>query len=140
MRRFLVAGTPDSPPGPETVIRQVYWRLGDGWTLRLSRSGPPDSPPTDEVALRGPGGTGWEWTLADPAAVAGLFKAGPTARVVKIRRPYGPQWTVEDYHWDNEGLRIAAGTGPPPPWVGREITGDPAYDDETLAFRPLSPR
>lgn len=136
MRRFLLDRLPPGTPGPETVVRQVFWRLGDGWTLRLRREGPPDAAPRDTVALRGPGSAGWEWALpADPAAVAALFRAGAGHRTIAVRRGYAG-WAVDEYHWENEGLIVAAGTGAPPAWVGREITADGTYEDENLAFAP----
>lgn len=132
MRRFRLDRLPPGDPGPETVIRQVFWRLGDGWTLRLRREGPPDAAPTDTLAVRRPG-AGWEFALAaEPAA--GLFRAGAGHRTVATRRAYGP-WTVLEYHWENEGLILATGAAAAPGWP--DVTGQDEYEDESLAFRPF---
>jgi hypothetical protein len=133
VRRYRLDRLPPGEPGPETVIRQVFWRLGDGWTLRLRREGPPDTAPTDTLAVRH--GTGsWEFALA-PEPAAGLFRTGH--RTVATRRAYGP-WIVHAYHWENEGLVLAGGTSAPP--GGTDVTDDPAYDEENLAFSPRPSR
>lgn len=134
MRRFRLDRPPSGEPGPETVLRQVFWRLGDGWTLRLRREGPPDAPPTDTLSVRRPGGS-WEFAL-DPEPAAGLFRTGH--RTIATRRTYGP-WTVDVFHWENEGLILAHGDGPGGEgW--RDVTDDPAYDEESLAFSPRPSR
>lgn len=150
-RRHLLTRLPDAVvPGPEVLVRQVFWRLGDGWVLRLRREGPPGVPPRDTLAVRGPGDV--EWTLpldaapagargSDGEAVAGLFRAGAGHRVVATRRRYrldGRDWDVDEYHWENEGLILARGDAPRPGWAVRDVTGEPAYDEENLARAPFT--
>lgn len=160
-RRFLLARPPDAVGAPEVVVRQVFWRLGDGWVLRLRREGPAGSPSRDTLAVRGPG---TEWTLPlDPTAgpvtpgrpgvagagpgglaadpVAALFRAGAGHRVVALRRRYrvaGQDWDVDDYQWENAGLLLARADLPRPSWAVRDVTGDPAYDDDALAYAPFT--
>jgi adenylate cyclase len=160
-RRFVLSHLPDAEPRTETVIRQVYWRLGNGWCLRLHREGRPDEAPRDTVAVQGPrtGATRiqYEWPLpTEPgvsdeertATVAALFKAGGSHRTVKSRRGYlldGQTWDVDEFHWENAGLITAElemqdlatlRRVPVPSWCVREVTADTAFDGENLAFQP----
>lgn len=142
-RRFRLDRVPAGVPGPETVVRQVFWRLGDGWTLRLRREGPPGEPSRDTLAVTGPG---VEWPCPVPPGrtdkdLAALFKAGRGHRVVAQRRRYvvdGQPWDVAEYHWENEGLIVASPVGRPVRAPGPEITEDLRYDDENLAFAPFT--
>lgn len=144
-RRFLLRRLPDAAPGPETVVRQVFWRLGDGWVLRLRREGPPGVPSRDTLAVRGPGDVEWAFPPeAGPGgadAVAALFRAGAGHRVVSSRRRYrldGRDWDVDEYHWENAGLILARADAPRPAWAVRDVTGEPAYDEEHLAYAPFT--
>jgi hypothetical protein len=135
--RYRLDRLPASEPTAETVVRLVFWRLGDGWTLRLRREGPPGEPSEDSLVLAGPG-VEWPWPLRSDQDVAALFRAGRGHRVVAQRRRYridGQPWDVAEYHWENEGLIVATGTGRP---LGPDITGDPRYDEENLAFAPFT--
>lgn len=152
-RRFLLSRLPDAGPGPETVVRQVFWRLGDGFVLRLRREGSPGVPSRDTLTVHGPG---VEWSRPLDAvpgpppggpgradAVAALFRAGAGHRVLFSRRRYrlgGRDWDVDDYHWENSGLVLARPLidGPGPAGAVRDVTGEPAYDDENLAYAPFT--
>jgi CYTH domain-containing protein len=117
------------------MIRQVYWRLGNGWFLRLRRTGPVASC-DDEVTIKGPR-EGWrrpefEFRLKDARqprsthpdatgsafnndeiikAVTEIYKAGLSHLVVKTRHSYLSQdkepWDIDEFHRENEGLFIA---------------------------------
>lgn len=142
-RRFLLARSPDAPTGPETVVRQVFWRLGEGWVLRLRRECPAGEPSRDTLVVRGPGGVEWALDPGPEPAVAALFRAGAAHRVVALRRRHrlaGRDWDVDEFHWENEGLVLARpfADGPPPPGAVRDVTGDPAYDEESLAYAPFT--
>ena len=162
-RRFLASRLPPAEPRAETMIRQVYWRLGNGWCLRLRREGQPDEAPRDTIALKGPRTRStrvqYDWTLpAEPdlsdeertATVAALFRAGGSHRIVKSRRSYlldGQLWGVDEFHWENSGLIIAElELQDPgelrrvrvPSWCLREITADTDFDGESLAFHPYA--
>jgi hypothetical protein len=169
-RRFLLSRPPDAGGGPEVVVRQVFWRLGDGFVLRLRREGPAGVPSRDTLTVHGPGA---EWVLpldrgsgpgpagnspgsgaggpgrggpdaagrVDP--VAALFRAGAGHRVVALRRRYrldGRDWDVDDYQWENAGLLLARPLtdAPRPSWAVRDVTGEPAYDEENLAYAPFT--
>jgi hypothetical protein len=135
VRRFLVDRLPPTAPDSETVVRQVFWRLGDGWTLRLRRSGPAGGASVDALTVE-PAGIVVP-VSADQAAA--LFKAGRAHRLVAERRTYGPV-TVDSYVWENEGLVVASVDGPPPTWCGREVTADPQFAEESLAYDPRPSR
>jgi hypothetical protein len=133
VRRFLVDRRPTAAPDTETVVRQVFWRLGDGWTLRLRREGPAGEPSRDSLTVE-PGGRP---VPIGPDEAAALFRAGRAHRLVAERRTYGPV-TVDSYVWENAGLAVASLDGPPPPWCGREVTDDPRYAEESLAYEPVT--
>ena len=141
-RRYVPPRLPDAEPGPETVVRQVFWRLGDGWVLRLRRAGPAGAPSEDTLAVRGPGGVEWALDPGPEPAVAALFRAGAAHRVLALRRRYrvaGAEWDVDEYHWENEGLLLARPvTAAPAPPGWRDVTADPAYDEDALAYAPFT--
>jgi adenylate cyclase len=164
-RRFLVKKMPTGKPVSETLIRQAYWRLGGGWSLRLRRLG--DDPETENwIAVKGPrhGSERWEfeYRLDRPdmssaeredtvEAVLNLYRAGAEHVVVKRRKSFvldGHAWDIDEFMWDNDGLVIAEieaqnqtallSLGEPPTWLGREVTLDARYNNENLAYDPLS--
>lgn len=163
-RRFLASQVPDGEPVSQILIRQVYWRLGDGWSLRLRRIG--EDPETqDWIALKGPrhGSERWEfeYPLAGPDmpseeredaldAALNLYKAGAAHAVVKLRKSFildGRTWDVDEFLWDNAGLVVAEielqdqqellSVGVPA-WVEREVTTDSRFNNENLAYEPYS--
>ncbi|HET6742513.1 MAG TPA: CYTH domain-containing protein [Kribbella sp.] len=161
-RRFLLSGLPEGEASYEREIRQVYWRLGNGWSLRLRRQGS-DFEPDDVVTIKGPRVGAqrpeFEWPLynvtdsmqvraASLEAALNLYRAGSAHPVVKTRRGYlidGQLWDVDEFHHDNEGLIIAEleleshedllGVRRPP-WTVREVTMEERYNNENLAFEP----
>ena len=161
-RRFLCATVPDGEPVSETLIRQAYWRLGDGWSFRLRRIG--EDPQTENwIAVKGPrqGSERWEFEypmtsldMADPEradslnAVLNLYRAGSAHTVVKKRKGFvldGRTWDVDEFLWDNEGLVIAEIEAhderelfevAAPSWVQREVTLEARYNNENLAYEP----
>lgn len=76
-----------------------------------------------------------------------LLQMSETPPVEKIRRliPYkGCTWEVDEFLGPNSGLVVAeielsseTQTFQKPPWVGKEVTGDPKYTNSNLAVRPF---
>lgn len=163
-RRFLIEALPEGEPLDDVLIRQVYWRLGKGWSLRLRRLGS-DQASEDFIALKGPrhGSERWEFeyrfATADMTpqerderlgAVLNLYNAGAEHSVVKKRRSYvidGIAWDIDEFLWDNEGLIIAEVEMQDqqsvldvraPKWATREVTLDARFNNENLAYEPYA--
>jgi adenylate cyclase len=158
-RRFLLEKLPPVEQRVSTTtIRQVYWQLGDGWTLRLRREGRGDEEARNSLTVKGKrSGVSRPEVNSDLAkepkvveVVEQLFKHGSANKVVKSRHSYvidGQAWDVDEFHWENEGLVIAElelddpdelARVPVPAWAVREITHEPRYGNESLAFHPYS--
>lgn len=98
---------------------------------------------TGRLTVKGPGlRTRAEFEYAIPAADArALVKLCGRFRLEKVRARIGP-WEVDRYTGRHAGLWLAeielprAHTPlprPRPPWLGREVTGDPRYTNSRLA-------
>lgn len=162
-RRFTLTALPAHAPMAVTFVRQVYWDLGDGWSMRLRRVGPDESNTRNLIAVKGPrqgiyrpeyewdiGGQGDETHVQNDAArtARALFRAGAAHTIVKTRKSYlidGHLWDVDVFEWDNEGLMIAEielrnphllAHMPVPNWIDHEVTDDPRYNNERLAYSP----
>jgi adenylate cyclase len=156
-RRFLLDSLPPEDPVDQTTIRQAYWRLGDGWSLRVRREGRSDEDTRNSITIKGPrtGVSRPELNLFLPnetdatSAAESLFRAAGNNKVVKTRFSYlidGLTWDVDKFHWDNNGLIIAeiemddpavlAGI-PIPDWAVREVTHEIQYANDYLAFHPF---
>jgi adenylate cyclase len=153
-RRFLLDRLPPGEPLSQTTIRQAYFLLGGGWSVRIRREGKAGGDTRNTVTLKSSrrglsrseyeiGGT--EFTEEDAES---LFRAGSEHVVVKTRHSYlidDEGWDVDEFHWDNDGLIIAElemedsealARRPVPPWAVREVTHDSQYSNDQLAFRP----
>jgi adenylate cyclase len=70
----------------------------------------------------------------------------PLIEKTRYRVPYGGLvWEIDEFSGDNAGLVVAeveleAEDQPValPPWVGREVTGDPRYANASLVARPFA--
>jgi adenylate cyclase len=156
-RRFLLDSLPPYEPVDHTTIRQAYWRLGDGWSLRVRREGNSDADTRNSVTVKGPrnGVSRPELNLflsdgeTDTDAAERLFKVAGSSKVVKTRYSYlldGLAWDIDDFHWENEGLIIAElemddpeelAKVAKPSWAVREVTHDTQYGNDNLAFHPF---
>jgi adenylate cyclase len=148
-RKFLVE---DRPPGlddhPHDAIEQGYVAIDENAEVRVRRRGgectltiksaPARTRVEEEIAI-GPERFEALWALADGR------------RLVKTRYlvPWeGATVEVDEYHGELEGLRTAevefadeasSDAFAPPPWLGREITGDRRYANQALAGRGQNP-
>ena len=64
-------------------------------------------------------------------------------RIIEKRRYHCGRWEIDEYFKDNQGLFTAEielaspdETFEFPPWLGREISGDPAYTNGALSRKP----
>ncbi|GAA1508686.1 hypothetical protein [Nocardioides humi] len=166
-RRFRLDRVPEGMSGPSELIRQAYWTLGDGWILRVRRTGEDDNTAGTEVAIKGPRSgfqrAEFEFFLAQAKgmpsvsevknATDDLFRASGGHIVVKTRTSYlasdGLAWDIDVFHFDNEGLVIAEIELPSalgvaaiskPEWAAEDVSENRSYDNDTLAFRPWNRR
>jgi CYTH domain-containing protein/CHAD domain-containing protein len=145
-RKFLVTEMPRAESG-STEIEQGYLALDQDTEVRLRRAG-------DELFLTAKGGHGEvreevEVSI-DPKSFEALWPLTAGRRVRKVRH-YMPlahdlRAEVDVYEDGLDGLRTvevefdsedASRTFTPPPWFGRELTGDRRYANQTLATEGL---
>lgn len=146
-RKFLV--DPSAFPGFETrrSIEQAYVDP-DGLEIRVRRT---DATATLTIKSAGGGLRRIEHEFPiDPAAAEDLIESlGTTGRIRKTRHVGtfgGKRWEVDVFAGNNQGLVLAEielesenESFPLPPWVTREVTGDPAFSNAALARLPLRP-
>jgi adenylate cyclase len=152
-RKFLVESVPDGIDGPEwspARLEQGYVAITDEAEVRVRRSGGPGGGARLTVKSA-PGLSRVEEELAiEPDAFERLWPLTEGRRVVKVRhsRELSPGVVLEldVYEGDLEGLvtlevefasEAAANGWTPPEWVARELTGDKAYANQTLAVEGL---
>jgi adenylate cyclase len=142
-RKFLVEDRPpDLDDHPHDTIEQGYVAIDDTAEVRVRRRG---ANCTLTIKSR-PARTRVEEELSiEPERFAALWALADRRRISKTRYlvPYqGATVEVDEYHGDLDGLRTAeiefdseadSGAFTPPAWLGREVTGDPRYANQTLA-------
>jgi CYTH domain-containing protein len=148
-RKFLVSDLPDLEGRKDTRIEQGYLTLADsGAEVRLRRT-------RDELLLTVKGGKGRERAEVE-LEITGeqfgeLWELTEGKRLVKtrVKAPLGSlEVEVDVFGGDLEGLIVAevefpdeasADSFEPPGWFGREVTGDDAYLNESLAAKGAAP-
>jgi CYTH domain-containing protein/CHAD domain-containing protein len=145
-RKFLVGEMPRADSG-STPIEQGYLVIGTDSEVRLRRIG-------DELLLTAKVGHGEvreEVEVAiGPDAFESLWPLTASRRVRKVRHfvPVGEglRAEIDVYEGGLDGLRTAevefdsveaARRFTPPAWLGKELTGDPAYANQSLATAGL---
>jgi CYTH domain-containing protein len=145
-RKFLVDEPPDLGGTDSDEIEQGYLAVGAEGEVRLRRKG-------EKLLLTAKRGAGISRDEAevdlDREAYERLWPLTEGRRLHKRRHviPHGEVAIELDVYEGNlEGLRVAevefpsedeAGRFEPPEWIGREVTGDERYLNETLATRGL---
>jgi CYTH domain-containing protein/CHAD domain-containing protein len=141
-RKFLVTEMPRAESA-SSAIEQGYLALGQDTEVRLRRAG-------DELFLTAKAGHGEVREEVEvpiePRSFAALWPLTAGRRVRKVRHyvPLGGDLRaeVDVYEERLDGLRTvevefgseeAAREFTPPPWFGRELTGDRRYANQTLA-------
>jgi CYTH domain-containing protein len=143
-RKFLVEELPPGLEDREPVeIEQGYLAIAADAEVRLRRAG-------EELTLtvkRGAGEDRDECEVRlDPAQIEALWEACAGRRLRKRRHlvplPGGLRAELDVYGGGLEGLRVvevefpsreAADAFAPPPWFGRELTGDRRFANQALA-------
>lgn len=149
-RKFLVAGDGWKPLARSSQqFRQGYLCLGTpGPTVRVRRAGP-----VAFVTIKGDGAIArpeFEYVIPVDDAEAMLEGLCHRPLVEKTRHevPHeGVSWHVDEFEAANAGLVLAevelSAVDQPirlPPWIGREVTDDPAYRNSELSRRPIGGR
>ncbi len=143
-RKFLVRRELWSPPDGGTLYRQGYLSSDPCRTVRV-RIAADRAYLTVKGATRGISRPEFEYPIPTADAVQ-LLDLCPPPWVEKTRyrvRVGAHTWEVDDFHGENEGLLLAevelASPGDElelPPWVEREVSGDPRYYNASLARNP----
>jgi CYTH domain-containing protein len=144
-RKFLVEERPAGlDDHAHDAIDQGYVAIDETAEVRVRRRGG-DCTLTIKSA---PARTRVEEELAiEPERFEALWALADGRRIAKTR--YLVPWDgliveVDEYHGDLDGLRTAevefsgeteSDAFTPPPWLGREVTGDPRYANQALATR-----
>jgi adenylate cyclase len=145
-RKFLVAEPPDLADTEANEIEQGYLAIGADGEVRLRRKG-------EKLVLTAKRGSGISREEAeielDRESFEGLWPLTEGRRLHKRRHliPNGDLTIELDvYEGELEGLVVAEVEFPsedeargfePPEWIGREVTGDERYLNETLASQGL---
>jgi adenylate cyclase len=82
--------------------------------------------------------------VADAATLLDLLCEHPLIEKTRYRQSFGGRaWEIDVFHGDNAGLVVAelevadeSEQFEPPPWLGREVSGDPRYFNSNLASNP----
>lgn len=82
--------------------------------------------------------------VADAEAMLREFCSGRLVEKTRYLVPFaGAVWEVDEYHGENEGLFTAElelnseeDSFVPPPWLGREVSGDRRYTNGSLSGNP----
>ena len=143
-RKFLVRGEIWRRDSTGVSYAQGYFCRGSGRTVRVRIAGS-EAFLTIKGPVNGISRQEFEYPipLKDAKAMLPLCD-GPTIEKLRFRIPYGEHvWEVDEFQGDNEGLVIAEveladeqEQVDPPPWVGREVTGDPRYYNSNLTIHP----
>lgn len=143
-RRFLVPGGGWPEDAAALPIRQGYFVGVEGASIRIRRAGERAC-----VTIKGPAGRGvrleFEYPIpvGDAEEMLGRLCARPPVEKTRHAVDHrGQRWVVDVFGGRLAGLVLAEAeledAAQPldlPPWLGREVTGDPAYDNVALAMR-----
>lgn len=148
-RKFLLNELPETLRlARGEAIKQGYLALDGDTEVRLRTGSRP--PRLTIKSGRGEVRTEVELPVAGPDAQA-LWELTDGRRIEKTRRVMrvgGVDAEVDEYTGDLAGLVVvevefadedASRAFEPPPWFGRELTGDPAYANRSLASDGLPP-
>ncbi len=145
-RKFLVDGVYAHDAMVSTRITQGYLTATPERTVRIRRAGD-----RAFLTIKGPlnaaGTTRSEWEYEIPMVDAEeMLLLCASGLIDKTRHtiPYGDHlFEVDHFHGANEGLVLAevelddeSEVFRAPPWLGREVTGDPRYHNALLAQHP----
>lgn len=145
-RKFLLANDLWRDGAAGTLYRQGYLCTDPGRTVRVRVGGD-----TAILAVKG-GGDGlaraefeYRIPLAEGLQLLDSLCLRPLVEKYRYRVPFGGlTWEIDEFLGANAGLLLAEvelervdQPVPLPPWVGREVTGDPRYYNARLVRHPF---
>lgn len=145
-RKFLVASDAWRAPGLEVGrYRQGYLARGEACVVRVRIAGE-----RAFLTLKGRAlnltRPEYEYDIPahDAEAMLAQFAQGALVEKTRYLVPHaGRTWEVDVFHGENEGLVLAelelSREDEPfvrPPWLGREVSSEPRYQNASLALRP----
>ena len=143
-RKFLVRGEAWRALGTPVHYEQGYLSRGDGVTVRIRMAGE-----EARLTVKGPvsGISREEYEYPVPAEDArSMIRLcrGAVIEKTRTRIPLGNRvWEVDEFLGKNAGLIVAEielndpdETVELPPWIAREVTGDPRYYNSNLTSHP----
>ena len=148
-RKFLVNSTAYRDEAEDSrEMEQAFLSTDPERTVRVRRSGDRGWL-TIKGMTRDEGTTRWEWEYPIPEEeAAGLLGICLPGTIIKTRFTVrkGPYlFEVDEFHGRNEGLVLAEIELPSadavferPHWLGKEVTGDPAYYNSQLTLKPFT--
>ena len=153
-RKFLLLNDSwrrEAATPPETLVQGYFPRAEGGPTVRVRISGERGfltvkGRPRDAASLSR---SEFEYAIPAEEAEKMLEEFCGDRIVKKLRHTFpaaeGLQWEIDEYLELNAGLFTAEielpgpdAPFPRPPWLGREISGDPRYTNAALSCRPYS--
>jgi len=142
-RTFLVTDPSWRGDAPGTPIRQGYLLRAVERTVRVRRIGDAGA-----ITVKGPGlrvRAEFEYPIPAADADALLDTLCEPGTIDKVRHTVdhgGRRWTVDEFCGRHNGLVLAEielddpdETVDLPPWVGEEVTDDPAFSNAALSAR-----
>lgn len=159
-RRFRLDGLPDIAFTRSVRIHQVYWRLGHEWSIRIRQEDDPGDY-KNTITIKGPrtGADRPQISVDVFKDVADLdrgeklhileaFLGSGVQHAIDKTRHFveidGTTWEIDDFEGPPAGLIIAEVRSedeelirlvePPSEWNAREVTADPLYNNENLAY------
>lgn len=144
-RKFLLADNGWRGLAEGIPYRQGYLSSGSGTTVRIRTAGD-----LGILTIKGPdeGGAKLEFEYPIPIDEARQMLSrlcrGPLIDKTRYHIPFaGFTWEVDEFQGDNAGLLLAeieldfvGQEFAKPPWIGREVTGDPRYYNASLVRHP----
>lgn len=146
-RKFLVTGTGYRKPAEATHYHQGFLSTRKERVVRVRIAGD-DAYLTIKGITRGATRKEFEYPIPKDDALEMLEELceKPAIEKLRYRIPDGEFiWEVDEFLGVNKGLVIAEieldhedQDFPRPPWIGREVTGDPKYYNSNLVSNPYT--
>ena len=161
-RKFLVKDVPEHLRLNHLLdsyvdLRQYYWNLGSGWSLRYRHETSKGEVVRESVTVKGQRTEGsyneFAFTLPPAADITEIevrrsfVSSANTSRIIKRRYFFeldGIKWRLDQFHAENEGLWLIETEDPNSreiaalDWFDRDVTAESRYANERLASWPLS--
>ena len=140
-RKFLVASEEWRRGARGVSYRQGYLSTDKGRVVRVRIAGKKGF-----ITIKGPRWAQYEYSipLKDAQELLDRLCLSPLIEKIRHRISFmGHVWEVDEFSGANRGLILAEielsafkEAFSRPPWLGREVTGDPRYSNASLVSRP----